>query len=176
LLLVVVLSVGVSAPVAGAAPAPTRVFVALATLSGAEEVPPVTDTHATGTAVYRLSPDGTALHYTLVAAQLTSTPTAAHIHAPAPRGMNAGVVAFLFPPNPHSSCSSASAVLLRCEGVILASDLRGPLANQPLSALITQMAMGLSYTNVHTLRHPDGEIRGQNEPLVDLVVPAPGSS
>jgi hypothetical protein len=33
------------------------------------------------------------------------------------------------------------------------------------------MAAGQTYTNVHTTRHPEGEIRGQNEPLVRLGAP-----
>jgi hypothetical protein len=155
---------------AAAAPA-TDVFVASATLSGREEVPPVLDTRASGRALYRLSPDGTALEYTLVAWELTTPPVMAHIHAPAPPGVNAPVVAHLFPPNPHSSCGSASALLLECAGRIEAADLEGPLAGRPLSALIDLMAAGQSYTNVHTTRHPAGEIRGQNEPLVRLGAP-----
>jgi CHRD domain len=155
---------------AAAAPA-TDVFVARATLSGREEVPPVLDTRASGQALYRLSPDGTALEYTLVAWQLTTPPVMAHIHAPAPRGQNAPVVAHLFPPNPRSRCGSASALLLQCTGRIEAADLEGPLAGRPLRALLDLMAAGLTYTNVHTVRHPDGEIRGQNEPLVRVGLP-----
>jgi hypothetical protein len=141
-------------------------FTANANLSGAEEVPPVTDTTATGTATYRLVSGGQALQYTLVAFGFTSQPIAAHIHAPAPRGVNAPIVAFLFPPNPHSSCSSTTTVILQCAGQITAADLVGPLAGQPLSALIAQMAVGFSYTNAHTTLHPGGEIRGQNETSV----------
>ena len=161
-----------TAAAALAAPAAsTQVFVARATLSGGEEVPPVPDTRARGEALYQLSPDGTALEYTLLAWDLTTPPVMAHIHAPAPPGQNAPVVAHLFPPKPHASCSSTSALLLQCAGRIEAADLEGPLAGQPLSALIDLMAAGQSYTNVHTTRHPNGEIRGQNEPQIRLGVP-----
>ncbi len=171
-LLVVLVPLGASTAVAAPAPASgPAVFVAVAQMSGAQEVPPVTDTAGQGTVVYRLSPDGTTLYYTLVAIQLTSAPMAAHIHAPAAPGQNAPVVAFLFPPNSSSSCRNTSAIVLECQGSITAADLGGPLAGQPLSALITQMAAGQSYTNVHTMRHPSGEIRGQNEPLVVLASP-----
>ena len=159
-----------AAGAAAAAPA-TDVFVASASLSGREEVPPVLDTRASGRALYQLSPDGAALEYTLLAWGLTTPPVMAHIHAPAPRGQNAPVVAHLFPPNPRSRCGSASALLLECTGRITAADLEGPLAGRPLSALIDLMAAGLTYTNVHTTRHPEGEIRGQNEPLVRLGAP-----
>ena len=159
-----------AAGAAAAAPA-TDVFVASAALSGREEVPPVLDTRASGRALYRLSPDGAALEYTLVAWGLTTPPVMAHIHAPAPPGVNAPVVAHLFPPNPRSSCSSASALLLECTGRITAADLEGPLAGRPLGALLDPRAAGQGYTNVHTTRHPGGEIRGQNAPLVRVGVP-----
>ncbi len=165
----------VLAPTPGVAAAPSaqitpRVVVATATLSGAEEVPPVTDTTGSGVAVYRLSPDGTTLRYTLLAVNLTSPPVGAHIHAPAPRGQNAPVVAFLYPaPNPRSRCSQATALVLRCEGEITAADLRGPLAGQPLSALVALLAAGQTYTNVHTVRYPAGEVRGQNDPILSPV-------
>ena len=165
----------VLAPAAGVAAAPAaqvapRVVAATATLSGAEEVPPVTDTAGGGVAVYRLSPDGRTLRYTLVAVNLTSAPTAAHIHAPAPRGQNAGVVAFLFPaPNARSSCAQTTALVLRCQGELTAADLRGSLAGQPLSALVALLAAGQTYTNVHTARYPGGEVRGQNDPVLSPV-------
>jgi hypothetical protein len=143
-----------------------RNFVATATLSGANEVPPVTDTDAGGVAVYRLSADGMTLRYTLVVVNLTTPPVAAHIHAPAPPGVNASVVAFLLPPNPRSSCAQVTATVLRCVGEITAANLVGPLAGHPLSDLIAIMADGNSYTNVHTTRHTGGEIRGQNDPLL----------
>jgi len=150
-----------SAPMASAAPA---AFVATAHLSEASEVPPNPDSQGTGTAVFFLSPDGTRLNYVLTAANLTTPPAAAHIHAPAPEGQNTGIVAFLFPPNSNSTCTRTSMEVLQCRGFITASDLRGSLAGQPLSALIDVMSAGLSYTNVHSTRHPGGEIRGQNTP------------
>jgi hypothetical protein len=162
-LLILVLLVSLGTSTAAAAPLP-RIFVATATLSGANEVPPVTDTNASGVAIYRLSADGLTLRYTLVAVNLTSTPMMAHIHASAPPGVNAPVVAFLFPPNARSSCPQATATALHCVGEITAADLVGPLAGQPLSALIDAMAAGNSYTNVHTMKHGSGEIRGQNAP------------
>ena len=161
------LLVSITVTVAAAAP-PGRVFVAIANLSGGEEVPP-RDTPASGVAVYRLSDDGLVLHYHLVAVNLTTNPIAAHIHSPAPRGVNAGIVAFLFPANPNSSCRSTSAILLHCEGVISAANLQGSLAGQPLSALLAQMAAGNTYTNVHTTRFPSGEERGQNEVKANVV-------
>jgi hypothetical protein len=164
----------VLAPVPGAAAAPgaqatPRVLVATAHLSGAEEVPPVTDTAGGGLAVYRLSPDGTTLRYTLVAFNLTMPSTAAHIHAPAPRGQNAPVVALLFPaPNARSNCTQTAAFVLRCQGEITAADLQGTLVGQPLSALVALLAAGQTYTNVHTMRYAGGEVRGQNDAVASV--------
>ena len=168
--LLLVLAPASAVTAAPAAQGTPRLLVATAVLSGAEEVPPVTDTAGGGTALYQLSPDGMTLRYTLVAVNLTSTPTAAHIHAPAPRGQNAGVVAFLFPaPNARSSCAQTTAVVLRCEGELTVADLQGPLAGQPLSALVALLAAGQTYTNVHTQRYPGGEVRGQNDPTLSPV-------
>ncbi|MDR7432511.1 MAG: CHRD domain-containing protein, partial [Armatimonadota bacterium] len=46
-------------------------------------------------------------------------------------------------------------------GVITAASLVGPLARQPLSALLERVRVGEAYVNVHTVAHPGGEIRGQ---------------
>jgi hypothetical protein len=46
-------------------------------------------------------------------------------------------------------------------GTITEADLVGPLAGQPLSALVEAIRSGNAYVNVHTVDHPAGEIRGQ---------------
>jgi hypothetical protein len=170
-LLLVLIPIGTSTAAAQALPTGGQSFVATATLSGAGEVPPNPDSNATGVALYRLSPDGSALWYTLVAVNLTTVPVTAHIHAPAGPGSNAAVVAHLFPANAYSRCSSTTAAYLRCEGQITAADLAGSLAGHALSELIALMVSGNSYTNVQTTRHPGGEIRGHNEALVSLTWP-----
>lgn len=139
------------------APISPRVFVAEAHLSGAEEVPPVA-TKARGAAVFRLSDDGTVLHYQLVAAPIADV-TGAHIHL-GPRGVNGPIVANLLRPaactvGPHH---------VRCAGTITAADLTGPLADRSLGFLLGAMHAGNTYANVHTAAHPGGEIRGQIDP------------
>jgi hypothetical protein len=136
----------------------------------------VLDSGATGAAVYKLNADGTALLYSLTISNLTTQPIAAHIHAPAPRGQNAGIVVFLYPANAHSSCTS-SPTTLRCSGELRASDFVNALAGQPLETLLSQMIAGQTYTNVHTMAnpnstvhpgHPAGEARGQNDVFVNI--------
>jgi hypothetical protein len=139
-------------------------------LSGDEEVPP-RDTKARGNAAYDLSDDGTELHYKLIVSNIDNV-VAAHIHV-GPRGANGPVVAFLYGNAPPGG-GRTNGVL--AEGTITAANLTGPLAGQPLSALIDAMRAGNTYTNVHTNDgiappntgpgdFPGGEIRGQIRPV-----------
>ena len=69
-----------------------------ATLSGAQQVPPVTST-GTGTATMTL--DGDKLTYDVEYKDLSGPATAAHIHGPAAAGANAGVmIPFANPASP----------------------------------------------------------------------------
>ena len=135
-------------------------------LAGSGEVPPV-DTLAQGQAIFQLSTDGTELEYRLIAANITNV-VASHIHV-APIGVNGPVVAFLAGPLAPGG-GRHDGVL--AEGTITAANLVGPLAGQPLSALIDAMRSGNAYVNVHTNDgvaptntgpgdFPGGEIRGQ---------------
>ncbi|HMO57435.1 MAG TPA: CHRD domain-containing protein [Roseiflexaceae bacterium] len=121
--------------------------------SGDQEVPPAT-TLAQGQANFTLSKDGSALHFRVNVAQLKDV-RFAHIHL-APAGVNGPVVAFLQHERFDGPVNGRYA-----EGVITAADLIGPLAGQPLSALIAAMEAGNTYVNVHTDTYPGGEIRGQ---------------
>jgi hypothetical protein len=135
-------------------------------LSGDEEVPAVA-TLAQGQAIFHLSKDGTELHYKLIVANIDNV-VASHIHV-GPAGVNGPVVAFLAGPFPAGG-GRTDGVL--AEGTITGANLVGPLAGQPLSALIAAMEAGNAYVNVHTNDgagltntgpgdFPGGEIRGQ---------------
>lgn len=141
-------------------------LVFLARLSGDEEVP-VRDTPAGGTAMFRLSPDGTTLSYRVVVHTIDNV-VAAHIHL-GEAGVNGPVVAFLFGPVPPAG-GRTNGVL--ATGTITAEDLVGLLDGQPLSTLVAAIAAGETYVNVHTNDgdatvnegpgdFPGGEIRGQ---------------
>jgi hypothetical protein len=136
-----------------------------ARLTGADEVPAV-DTSAIGKVVFKVSRDGESIRYRLVAANINN-PFAAHIHMGAP-GVNGPVVVLLFSgpvaSGPHNGLLST--------GTITAANLTGPLAGQPLSALVDLLESGGAYVNVHTNDGIDppntgagdmasGEIRGQ---------------
>ena len=150
---------------AGSAAAGTnRNFVAH--LSGDEEVPP-RDTRAQGQAIFHLSKDGSSLEYKLIVANIDNV-VAAHIHL-APAGVNGPIVAFLAGPFAPGG-GRTDGVL--ATGTITAANLIGPLAGQPLSALVDAMNAGNTYANAHTNDgvdgtntgpgdFPGGEIRGQ---------------
>jgi len=111
-----------------------------ASLDGLQEVPP-NNSPATGSAMFVLDANQM-LHVTCNFSGLLAPVTAAHIHAPAPPGVNAGIRFPLIPPAPPTS------------PIILTV---GPLTAQDVVNLNT----GLSYINIHTTMFPGGEIRGQ---------------
>jgi len=148
----------------GVVSAENRNFVAH--LSGDNEVP-ANATLANGQAFFQLSKDGTELRYILIAANINNV-VASHIHV-GPSGVNGPVVAFLYGAAPAGG-GRFDGVL--AEGTITAANLTGPLAGQPLSALLAAMEAGNTYVNVHTNDGvappntgpgdiPGGEVRGQ---------------
>jgi hypothetical protein len=108
-----------------------------ATLTGAEEVPPV-ETSATGTADITWNADSKELSWTIEFSGLSGPATAAHFHGPAAPGENAGPV-------------------------ITIEDLESP--SEGMATLTDEQAQQLAggqwYVNIHTEANPDGEIRGQ---------------
>jgi hypothetical protein len=114
-----------------------------------------------------LSGDGEVLYYKLIVANIDNV-VASHLHI-GPAGQNGSVVAFLFGSVPPGG-GRFDGVL--ATGSITAANLVGPLAGQPLSALIDAIEAGNAYVNVHTNDgvdptntgpgdFPGGEIRGQ---------------
>jgi len=104
-----------------------------ATLSGGEEVPP-TSSQGKGTFEMQLNIANNEFTWKMSYSGLTGAATAAHIHGPAEKGKNAGVVV----------------PLQGMEG-------KGKLNPTQYGDL----AAGLYYVNVHTQQNPGGEIRGQ---------------
>jgi hypothetical protein len=144
-------------------------------MSGDQEVPPVgvvIDTRAKGQAEFKLNKDGTELRYKLKVSKINNV-FQAHIHM-APAGVNGPIVVWLFPstdpvPGPLGGGRFNGKI---AEGTITAANLVGPLAGQPLSALVDAIRAGNAYVNVHTNDgiaptntgpgdFPGGEIRGQ---------------
>jgi hypothetical protein len=149
-----------------------RLEHAIVGLTGAEEVPP-RETPAFGTTKLVVEPGKDAIHYRLATGPIENA-FAAHIHL-GPPGVNGPIIAFLAGPFPPGGGLSRG---ILGAGEITAEDLIGPLAGQPLSALLAEMRAGNTYVNVHTNDgvdppntgpgdFPGGEIRGQ----IELVSP-----
>jgi hypothetical protein len=120
-----------------AAPAIAQETKFMATLSGAEEVPPV-ETAGTGSADVTWNSGTKELSWTIDFSGLSGPATAAHFHGPADPGANAGPV-------------------------ITIEDLESP--SEGTATLTDEQAADLAagkwYVNVHTAANPDGELRGQ---------------
>jgi hypothetical protein len=127
-------------------------------MTGREEVP-AKDTKAQGQTNFQVSGEGDAIGYKLIVANIENV-LQAHIHL-GPAGSNGPIVAWLYPSAPPAQLIPGRSQGVLNEGVITASSLVGPLAAQPLSALLDAMRAGNTYVNVHTSQFPPGEIRGQ---------------
>jgi len=125
-----------------------------AVLAGSTEVPRVT-TMARGKAVFEPEKGGTELRYKLTVEGIENV-TASHIHI-GKKGKSGPPVAGLFAgPKKEGAFSGTLA-----EGTITDKDLVGPLAGKTVKDLIKDLRKGELYVNVHTVKDPDGEIRGQ---------------
>ncbi|RPJ32657.1 MAG: CHRD domain-containing protein [Planctomycetaceae bacterium] len=127
-------------------------------LAGRNEVPAV-DTLAQGQAHFKLSEDGTALEYKLIAANVENI-LQSHIHVGA-AGTNGPVVVFLYPDAPPAVLIPGRFDGVLAEGVITSADLIGPLTGMTLDDLLAAIEAGNAYVNLHTSQFPGGEIRGQ---------------
>jgi glucose/arabinose dehydrogenase len=150
-----------------------HVFVAR--LDGGQEVPPNAST-AKGYAAFFLNQEGTALRFIVTVAGLDFTGTqtadpsddllAAHIHAPASPGTNAGV-RFGFFGTPFNDTNPRDLVVTPFAsgvgGTIFSKWDRDEGNNTTLTDQLPNILAGQSYINFHTRRLPGGEIRGQIE-------------
>jgi hypothetical protein len=149
-LAVAVFSIGMTTTLLNAVYAQEQKFTA--SLSGDQEVPPVTSA-AKGWAW--VNPMGESAWYKVNVTGIDKV-TMAHIHS-AKIGENGDVVVILF----RADTPSAPMDGTLAEGNFTAADLQGPLAGKTLSDLVTAMQNGETYVNVHTEANPNGEIRGQ---------------
>ena len=141
-------------------------------LRGEEEVPPRA-TDAKGRLSLKLNKDGQSVDYVLEVRDIRNV-TQAHIHL-APRGQNGSIIVWLFPsarPTTTALPPAGGPVEFTYQGTFSAADFRAPFVGQPLSVLLSAIAAGNAYGNVHTDDgvappntgagdFPGGEIRGQ---------------
>jgi hypothetical protein len=93
---------------------------------------------------------------------------AAHIHAPAPPGMNAGVVFGFFgtPFNDNNPNNVVVSPFAMGVGGMISGRWDLPEGNGTTLALqAPNLIAGNAYINFHTMRFPGGEIRGQITPV-----------
>jgi hypothetical protein len=126
--------------------------------SGSEEVP-ANDSKAQGQATFKLSEDGTELHYKLIVANIENVQQA-HIHRER-AGASGGVVVWLYPSGPPATLIPGRSNGILAEGVITDDDVIGSLAGTGVEGLLAEIRAQNTYVNVHTTQYPPGEIRGQ---------------
>ena len=110
-------------------------------LSGEQEVPAV-QTKGSGTADLTYDPKTRVITWSITYSGLSSPATMAHIHGPAAAGKNAPVE-----------------IWLSKKGKPVGKTMKGRATLNKKEA--QQLADGDLYINVHTKKHPAGEIRGQ---------------
>lgn len=133
--------------------------VAKFSLSGYQEVPPISTTgHGTFTA--SLGPGGTSINYQLAYDDMEGSVSFAHIHFGQP-GVNGGILVFLCGGGNKPVCPQSGVV----SGTIEAADVQ-PIAIQGIDGgqfadLFNAILAGTAYANVHTDLFPNGAIRGR---------------
>jgi hypothetical protein len=139
-----------------------------ARLVGVQEVPAVSS-KGSGEFVAEISNDDSKIDYTLTWKDLEgATVQQAHIHFGQHYAANGGIAVFFCsnlpsPPANTPVCPAPASGELK--GVITAANVIGP-AGQGIAAgefgeLLRAIRTGNSYVNVHTDKHPGGEIRAQ---------------
>jgi uncharacterized protein (TIGR03382 family) len=145
------LFVGVAC-LATALPASAQILNFVANLDGLQEVPPVTTTgYGFADVTLNLTTGEVAVSgfwYDLMA-PVNPPPGKAHIHGPAPVGVNAGVIVGL------QTSGDQTFGTISGGGILNASQIQA-------------MIDGNTYINIHTSLYPAGEIRGQ-------IIPTPGA-
>jgi hypothetical protein len=131
-----------------------------ARLRGFNEVPAVSST-GEGKFTAQIRGEDT-VDWELSYKRLEGTPTtAAHIHL-GQKDVNGGVSVFLCGGTTTPACTPTSGTF---RGSFSAADVLGPeaqgIAPGEIAELIRAIRAGKTYVNVHTGKHPGGEIRGQ---------------
>ena len=137
-------------------------------LAGVNEVPPVVSP-GTGTAHVSFDPASHELVVDLLFSSLVGNTTAAHIHAPALPGVNAGVavgfIGFPFGVTSGSYHHVFDTLLSTTYLPTFLTNFGGGTVAGAETALGAFIEGGLAYVNVYTSVFPGGEIRGQLAPV-----------
>lgn len=136
-------------------------------LKGYEEVPAVSST-GTGRFKAKIDKASNALHYEISYSGLEGEVRQSHIHI-GQRSVNGGIT--LWPCQTAQNPSPTPATTPFCpqsgtvSGVLTAADVIGPtgqgIAAGEFAEVLAAVRAGAAYVNVHSTKHPGGEIRGQ---------------
>ena len=132
-----------------------------AVLSGYDEVPSVSST-GSGELRLKVFEDAEIVEFDLSYENLEGTTTsAAHIHL-GQEGVNGGVIAFFCGGGGTPPCTATSGSF---SGSFGPANVLGPtgqgIAPGEFAGVLRALRAGKVYVNVHTDKHPGGEIRGQ---------------
>lgn len=137
-----------------------------ARLKGYQEVPSISST-ASGRFRAHVDPASGTLHYELSYSGLEGEVLMAHIHI-GQRGVNGGIMVWLCetaarqsPVASTPTCPQAGTV----SGVVSSADVQAVAAQgvdaNDFAEVLAAIRAGVAYVNVHSVRFPGGEIRGQ---------------
>lgn len=133
-------------------------------LVGTQEVPAI---FTAGSAMFTMTVvnNDTQINFQLTYANLTAPPTVAHVHF-GQRAVSGGVSFFFCGGGGKPACPTTPSGMVT--GTVVAADVVGPadqgIAAGNLAAILQMIRAGVSYANMHTPLHPNGEIRGQLRP------------
>jgi CHRD domain/PEP-CTERM motif len=140
-------------------------------LLGSNEVP---QTGSPGAGAAAFSLNGNLLTIDEAFSGLTAPATAAHIHCCGPLGVNE-IVAVPFTPFPNATSGTfMTTVDLSLAATYTAAFItqEGGTVSDAETGLITALNSGDAYANIHDANFPNGEIRGQIEPVATTPEPA----
>jgi hypothetical protein len=130
-----------------------------ASLSGAEEVPPI---NTAGTGVFEMTIQQGTITFSLTFSDLSSPLSVAHLHF-APSKVAGGVMIFVCGGGGQPDCPAATEGTIT--GIITAANVTGPsaqgIAAGDLDSALEAVRNSLAYINMHTTNFTGGEIRGQ---------------
>lgn len=132
--------------------------VLAAVLLGENQVPPV-ETDAAGLAVFDLDADAGRLDFQVYVANVEDA-VESHIHK-GPPNFNGNAVVYLLQPQEEPISGTG----LLASGTVTEADLFGVLGLEGFASLVESLHAENLYVNVHTEQHPEGEIRGQIQPV-----------
>jgi Cu/Zn superoxide dismutase len=120
-----------------------------ASMNGKSETPK-SNSKATGSATFKIAANGKSISYTLKASKLTGPAQAAHIHFG--KAGTAGPVIIAICAKPCSLPKS---------GKLTSKQFAKAPGVSNFAAAIKAIKSGKAYVNIHTKKHPAGEVRGQ---------------